>query len=139
MPPSFSGFDLMKVRNQEMTVTKQTDVGSVEDFPTGKFKIVEIDGQEIGVVKLANGAFRAVRNRCPHKGAPICAGPIAGTWPPSEPNTLKYDRDGEVLVCPWHGLEYDLNTGCEMFETGQTRLRLFPVAIERGRVLVSGR
>jgi nitrite reductase/ring-hydroxylating ferredoxin subunit len=119
------------------TKTAETDVGPVTDFQAGKFKIVEIDGEEIGVVKLANGEFRAVRNRCPHKGAKICAGPIAGTWPPSEPNTLQYDRDGEVLVCPWHGLEYDLNTGREMFETGNTKLRMFPVAVTNGRVLVS--
>ena len=86
---------------------------------------------------IVDGEFRAVRNACPHKGAPICRGIIGGTWPPSEPGELSYDRDGEVLVCPWHGYEYDLRTGTEMFQKTPTRLRLFPVTVRDGEVFVT--
>jgi nitrite reductase/ring-hydroxylating ferredoxin subunit len=116
-----------------------SDVGSVEDFPMGRFKVITINGREIGVIRLANREFRAVRNICPHKGAPICEGLVGGTWPPCKPNTLGFERDGEVLVCPWHGLEYDLNTGRELFDTGKTRLHMFPVKEDGGRVFVSVR
>jgi nitrite reductase (NADH) small subunit len=128
----------MPTENQ-MDETERTDAGSVEEFATGRFKFIDFHGQEIGVVRLASGQFRAVRNYCPHKGAPICAGIIGGTWPPCEPNMLQFNRDGEILMCPWHGLEYDLNTGREMFNTGSTRLRMFPVSVEDGRVIVSQR
>lgn len=123
----------------KMNSPARADAGSIDEFERGKFKLINLDGQEIGVMRLQNGEFRAVRNYCPHKGAPICAGVVGGTWPPCEPNTLKFGREGEVLVCPWHGLEYDLNTGRELFDTGATRLRMYPVSVEDGRVVVSRR
>ena len=117
---------------------KQTvAVGAAEDFPIGKFVIMQIAGHSIGVVQLPSGELKAVRNWCPHKGAPICRGIVGGTWPPVEPGALAYDRAGEVLVCPWHGYEYDLNTGKEMFQQVPTRLRMFPVTIENGQVFVT--
>jgi nitrite reductase/ring-hydroxylating ferredoxin subunit len=99
--------------------------------------MVDAGGEQIGVVQLQNGELRAVRNWCPHKGAPICRGIVGGTWPPSGPGELAYGREGEVLVCPWHGFEYDLKTGKEMFETGVTRLRMYPVSVQDGQVYVT--
>lgn len=116
---------------------QQVAVGRVDDFVPGRFVIVQAGRWELGITRLANGEFRAVRNACPHKGAPICRGIIGGTWPPSEPGELAYDRDGEVLVCPWHGYEYDLRTGTEMFQKTPTRLRLFPVTVRDGEVFVT--
>ena len=112
-------------------------VGDVGRFPEGQFVLMEVGGQQIGVVRLRGGALRAVRNWCPHKGAPICRGVISGTWPPSAPGALDYDREGEVLVCPWHGYEYDLNTGRELFQPVPTRLRMFPVVVRDGTVFVT--
>ena len=112
-------------------------VGALTDFPPGKFVIMDVAGQDLGVIRLASGEMRAVKNWCPHKGAPICRGLVGGTWPPATQEALAYDRDGEVLVCPWHGFEYDLNTGKEMFGTGITRLRMYPVTVENDRVFVT--
>lgn len=116
---------------------QQVAVGRVDDFTPGHFVIVQAGRWELGITRLADGELRAVRNACPHKGAPICRGIIGGTWPPSEPGELSYDRDGEVLVCPWHGYEYDLRTGTEMFQKTPTRLRLFPVTVRDGEVFVT--
>ena len=71
-----------------------------------------------------------MRNWRPHKGAAICKGIIGGTWPPSAPGDLAYDREGEILICPWHGFEYDLKTGDELYRKAPTRLRVYEV-IER--------
>ncbi len=116
---------------------KRIRVGRVEDFPIGRFRIVTADEVEIGVVRLANGAVHAVRNRCPHKGAPICKGILGGTWPPSPVGELAFERDGEVLTCPWHGYEYDLDTGLELYQERPTRLRKYEVAVENGAVFVT--
>lgn len=120
-----------------MTERKLHAVGALSDFPAGEFILRNVDGQDVGIVKLRSGEFRAIRNYCPHKGAPICRGKIGGTWPPVAPGDLKYDREGEVLVCPWHGFEYDLQTGREMFGTGLTRLRMFTVQIIDGEIYVA--
>jgi nitrite reductase/ring-hydroxylating ferredoxin subunit len=112
-------------------------LGPERNFPEQTFTILKAGETEIGIIRLRDGEWRAVRNWCPHKGAPICRGIVGGTWPPSAPGELAYERDGEVLVCPWHGFEYDLHTGREMFQPVPTRLRLYPVSIRDGQVYVT--
>ncbi len=116
---------------------RTVEVGVPGDFPLGEFRILDIDGNSVGVIRLADGAIHAIRNHCPHKGAPVCRGIVGGTWPPSAPGELAYAQVGEVLVCPWHGYEYDIRTGRELFREVPMVLRKFPVAVENGRVLVT--
>jgi nitrite reductase (NADH) small subunit len=121
-----------------MAEKKQHTAGKLADFPVGKFKIVDIDGREIGIAQLKNGEFRAVRNVCPHKGAPVCKGPIGGTQLPSSVGQLIYGRDGEILACPWHGFEFDLLTGDELIRSGKpSKLLMYPVTVDNGNVLVT--
>jgi nitrite reductase/ring-hydroxylating ferredoxin subunit len=91
---------------------------------------------EVGVYRLEDGTLRAVRNACPHKGAPICRGSVGGTWPPSAPGTLEYAHDGEILSCPWHGREYDLRSGREIYQPAPTRLRLYRIEVDDDAVVV---
>jgi nitrite reductase/ring-hydroxylating ferredoxin subunit len=119
-----------------MSEVARTDVCAIDEVPVGSFRLVQVNGREIGVVRLPDGECRAVLNRCPHRAAPICRGAIGGTWPPCQPGELAFARDGEVVVCPWHGWEFDLRTGNELFQAAPTRLRMYDVAVERGRVLI---
>jgi hypothetical protein len=59
-------------------------VGSVDDFPGGRWTMVEVDGREVGIF---NGGERlyTVRDECPHQRAPLCVGAPAGTMLPSAP------------------------------------------------------
>ena len=66
-----------------------------------------------------------MRNHCPHKGAPVCKGILGGTWLPCGPGEMVYGRDGEVLVCPWHGFEFDLLSGEEMFQEKPLKLLMY--------------
>jgi nitrite reductase/ring-hydroxylating ferredoxin subunit len=116
---------------------KQVAVGKAEEFPVGKFKIVEVEGREIGITRLANGEFRAVRNHCPHKGAPVCKGIVGGTWLPCGVGEMVYGREGEVLVCPWHGYEFDLNTGVELYQKDPNKLLMYPATVQNGSVVVT--
>ena len=52
-------------------------VGRADDIPPGSRKIVRIAGRSIGVFNV-DGAFYAIRNRCPHQGAPLCEGKLWG-------------------------------------------------------------
>lgn len=114
-------------------------VGDEHRFAVGAFAMVDIPGHDIGVIRLQDGTLRAVRNVCPHKGAPICRGIVGGTWLPSQPGSLLYGREAKVLACPWHGWEYDLDTGLELFRDQPTRLRFYPVTIRDGQVFVTVR
>lgn len=114
----------------------RVDAGPAEAIVAGRFTMITAGTRRIGVTRLQNGALRAVRDRCPHKAAPICQGLLGGTWLPSAPGELRYGREGEILACPWHAYEYDLVTGAELFWPQGVGLRLYPTEESNGRVFV---
>ena len=101
-------------------------------------KLIQVAGREIGVIRLSSGRLRAVINRCPHKGAPICRGVIGGVWGwLVGPGQLSFDDGHDVLVCPWHGFEFSLETGKELFWHKPSWLRMYEVVEADGEVMVA--
>lgn len=107
-------------------------VGRVSEVPPGSRKIVVASGRSIGVFNV-HGQFYALRNSCPHQAAPLCLGAVTGMPPPSSPGEYRWERDGEILRCPWHGWEFDITTGRSIFNPHQTRVRAYEVAVEVDR------
>lgn len=112
---------------------RRRPVANVSDVPPGRRKIVEVDGQSIGIFNLGD-EFRAVLNICPHELAPVCRGHLRGTTLPSQPNELIWGRSGEILACPWHGWEFDLRTGEGLVD--KRKLRILPLEVEDGVIVV---
>jgi 3-phenylpropionate/trans-cinnamate dioxygenase ferredoxin subunit len=110
-------------------------VGAVADFEDGRFKVLDIDGRPVGVVKTAQGFF-AVRNRCPHQGADICAGTVGGTMVSSAPYEYEYSEDTLVVACPWHRWEFELATGESFGRITNKKLVTYAVEVEDGEVYV---
>jgi nitrite reductase/ring-hydroxylating ferredoxin subunit len=103
-------------------------VATVEEIPPGGRKIVEVAGRSIGVFNL-DGAFFALRNRCPHQGGPLCNGVQGGLIVASSPGEYHYSRAGEMLRCPWHGWEFDIRTGQSWFDPARVRVRSYDVTV----------
>jgi nitrite reductase (NADH) small subunit len=89
-----------------------------------KALIVEVGSESIALIRH-KGEYYAYRNRCPHQGGASGEGVIIGNVECS----VNGNRRGELyaseenfnLACPWHGLQYDLETGmCR----GNPKLRL---------------
>lgn len=110
-------------------------VGAVADFPLDQFLTFEISGRPVGVVRTDQGFF-AVRNRCPHQAANICAGRVAGTMVPSRPFEYDYSEQTLVVVCPWHRWEFELATGASFGQVTNKRLVTYPVEIDSDQVYV---
>jgi 3-phenylpropionate/trans-cinnamate dioxygenase ferredoxin subunit len=104
-------------------------VGRVSELREGSRKIVTVGGRSIGVFHL-KGHFYALRNRCPHQGAPLCLGRIKGTILPGPPHELVYGRDQEIIQCPWHGWEFEIATGRTYFNPHRWRVRTYEVTVE---------
>jgi len=108
------------------------------EFPPGERRIVEIDGRSIGVFNV-DGDYHALTNVCPHQRAPLCEGTLTGTTRATGVDDVDWERDGEVLVCPWHGWEFDVTTGESVFNPHRWSVTTYeadvladPDALERG-------
>jgi nitrite reductase/ring-hydroxylating ferredoxin subunit len=115
--------------------TKTTVVAAVDEIPPHGRKIVEVDGVSIGIYNY-KGEFYAVRNFCPHQGAPLCEGSFGGTNLPSDPQTLVFG--GRVAMCPWHHMEFDLRSGVSLTDS-RLRVKTYPVEVEDGKLLLTTR
>jgi 3-phenylpropionate/trans-cinnamate dioxygenase ferredoxin subunit len=101
----------------------------VGEFQPGDVKIVEVDGREIGVFNV-DGKFYALRNVCPHRGAPLCEGRITGEVKGPEPGRYEIEREGEIVRCPWHGYEFDITDGEFIVDSSKLRSMTYDVSVE---------
>ena len=48
-----------------------------------------------------------------------------------KPQEYNYERDGEILVCPWHRWEFDIKTGKSVFNPHKLKVKTYPVTVEK--------
>jgi 3-phenylpropionate/trans-cinnamate dioxygenase ferredoxin subunit len=113
---------------------RQHALGPIDDFPPGSRRIVDLDGRSIGVFNVG-GRLYALRNRCPHQGAPLCLGPVAPLVTAPAPGRYVAEAT-EVVRCPWHGWEFRLEDGRSWVDPDVTRVRAYPVEVRDGQVLI---
>src|SRR5262249_10949272 len=70
-------------------------VASDSEIPVGHGLLVENNGRAVAVFNRGGGRFAACGAICPHED-----GPLADGW-----------LEGDVVVCPWHGSDFDLAPG----------------------------
>jgi nitrite reductase (NADH) small subunit len=110
-------------------------VGSVEEIRRDRCRRVEAGGRRIAVLSVGDRFF-AVHDRCPHKGASLCNGTVGGTFVSSVPQEYLYGKENEVLRCPWHGWEFDLETGRSLLEPDSVQVKVYRVTVAGDTVVV---
>lgn len=94
-----------------------TLVAIAGEVPEGGLKSCDVNGRTI-VLSRCRGRYGAIDNRCPHMGGPLSEGEIL---------------DG-LLICPWHGREYDPFSGeCSLGEPVQS----FPVELREDGIYIA--
>ncbi len=81
-----------------------------------------IDESAAGPIALYHlyGRLYAVSDTCPHAGASVCEGELAG----------------EVITCPRHGSQFRVTDGTRVRGPADLDLRTFPVVVEAGEAFV---
>ncbi len=120
--------------------TRQTEdhvVAKVADVPEGAHKVVELRGRQVGIFNI-RGELHALPNICPHQTGPLCEAKILTGSMRSDATTgwkPEWVHDGEIVVCPWHGLEYHIPTGrCLAFE--HIKLRRYDVRVDGDDIVI---
>jgi len=105
-------------------------VAKVGDLPEGAHMVVEAGGRQIGVFNIG-GDYYALPNVCFHQNGPLCRGRVDGTYVASEETgwQLEWAHEGEIVICPWHSLEFNIKTG-ECLAFPNRRLATYEVRVE---------
>jgi nitrite reductase/ring-hydroxylating ferredoxin subunit len=114
---------------------RRVHAGTVSDYRLDEFRIVEVPGGSIGVVRTERGFF-AVRNRCPHMGADVCLGKVTSTMVAAAPFEYRLGLESAVVRCPWHRWEFLIDTGESVGRTSSKRLVTYDVEIDGDEVYV---
>lgn len=104
-------------------------VARVDEFPPGERRIIEAGRRSIGVFRVGD-RFYAINNHCPHQGGPLCRGRTKPWVTSTGPGEYTMDTDEALLACPWHGWEYDLETGQSFLGPGEPSVRTYDVSVE---------
>jgi nitrite reductase (NADH) small subunit len=111
------------------------DVGAENEFQEGQAKVVAVEGRQIGVIRWRT-EFYALRNICPHQFAPVCGGYTMPMLVGDHDGHVSVDNDRLVVVCPWHGWEFEARTGRAAGANSSHKLKTYPTKIEGGRIYV---
>jgi nitrite reductase/ring-hydroxylating ferredoxin subunit len=110
-------------------------VAPVSSFGDGERRIVSAGGRSIGVFRVGE-RFYGIRNRCPHQGGPLCLGHVLGDAVADTPGAARISTDPLRIACPWHGWEYDLDSGQSFMGGAMAGVKSYGVALERGGSLL---
>jgi nitrite reductase/ring-hydroxylating ferredoxin subunit len=100
----------------------------------GVVQMVEVGGHRIGLYRV-DGAFHALADRCPHRGAPLCAGRVA-TPIEAGPAGLTLGPAHSIVRCPWHKWEFEIATGRSLVDD-KLRVRRYAVRVDGDELVVS--
>lgn len=99
-------------------------VAARDELPSGRVKTVTAGAYTLALTHI-DGQFTAMNNRCPHQGGPLGEG------------SIEVGSDGQCwLRCPWHGWDFDPQTGLSPgghSDTGQT---IYPIEVREDGVYV---
>ncbi|MGQ9722997.1 MAG: Rieske (2Fe-2S) protein [Candidatus Jordarchaeum sp.] len=69
-------------------------VAETSEVPTGKMKMVKVEGKEILITNV-NGKYYAIVNKCTHRGGDLSKGSLSGN----------------IVTCPRHKATFDVTSG----------------------------
>lgn len=106
-----------------------------QDLEPGQMRTATAGQVAVIVIRKLDGSFRALRDRCPHRGARLSRGLLQEMIDGEQVGTREL-RAEVVVRCPWHGYEFDVDSGRCPADPSRVRVKSYPVTVEDGRVLV---
>jgi nitrite reductase/ring-hydroxylating ferredoxin subunit len=110
------------------------DVCALEDLGEEVVTEVAVGRRRVGAVRVGERVF-FFGERCPHQGGPLSRGQLTYPTYAAVPGDMAVDRGRPAVSCPWHGWEFDLDTGRALVDP-RVRVKLFDSTVVDGRVCV---
>jgi 3-phenylpropionate/trans-cinnamate dioxygenase ferredoxin subunit len=100
-------------------VAETVTVCSAEELAEGEMRLVEANGEKIGVFNCGGELF-AIEDRCSHDDGPLAEG--------------EFDAETCTVECPRHGSLFDLRTGKPKTLPAYVPVRTFAARVEGNEV-----
>ena len=84
----------------------------------GQAELVIVNGRDVALFRQGDEIL-AIGNECPHQGGSLADGSV----------------EGDIVICPLHGWEFDLRSGACMTVPGESAPR-YAVTVEGGAVFI---
>ena len=94
-------------------------VAGTSDVAVGSGIVATADGKDYAVFNL-DGAFHVIDNTCVHRGGPLGEGEL----------------EGDTVICPWHGWQYNVKTGACLGKDG-IKVACYDVKVEGGDITIA--
>jgi nitrite reductase (NADH) small subunit len=111
-------------------------VCKADQLKRGQLLEVRLDRLNLVVARGRDGNYHVLRNTCAHQGAPLSAGMLEPMVVSDKPGCYAISEGKDVLRCPWHAYEYDIDTGRSPSDPDRMRVKSYPVSVENGEVKV---
>ncbi len=111
-------------------------VCSLDELPCGSVRSVTAGPVAIMVARTPDGRLYALRDTCPHYGARLSRGTLKPMVEGGDVGEYRVLDDRYIVPCPWHGYEFELESGRCPADPENVRVRAYPVAVEDGSVVV---
>ena len=95
------------------------EIAPVSELPNGERLFVEIEGKPLVIFNIA-GQFFSIGDVCSHDDGPVGEG----------------DIEGDNIVCPRHGAEFDIRTGKAVQLPAVVDIPAYPVQIRDGIIFL---
>jgi len=112
------------------------DICAEDDLRPGEMRAADAGGVSVVLCRKPDGSYRALRNRCSHHGAPLSKGLFEKRVDGDVAGEKDLSPDVLVVRCPWHGYEFDVETGVCPADPENVRVKAYDIVVEGGRVFI---
>jgi nitrite reductase/ring-hydroxylating ferredoxin subunit len=88
------------------------------------------------VICIGENDYHALRNSCPHQGAELVSGRLGGITVAPNVGEIVYERENEMIQCPWHRFQFDVKTGCSLYHNDTMKIKKYHVEIDNENIVI---
>ena len=103
-----------------MTSATNITVCPADELGEGEMRLIEVEGEKVGVFRCAGGELYAIEDRCSHDDGPLAEG--------------EFDGAACTVECPRHGSLFDIRTGRPKTLPAYQPVETFEVREEDGEI-----
>lgn len=114
----------------------RVELFGADEIAPGQMRSVHVGAVSVVVIRKPDGSYRALRDRCAHQGGTLSEGRLESLLEGAGLGEYRYSEDRQVIRCPLHQFEFDVDTGLSPADPRRLRVRAYEVTVADGRLFL---